>query len=135
MPLKVKIVANGQRHFVKAVSDGNGRYPSIDFLNNVEANQKGNAQMLMRLIQRFSDGNPKCTSEQFHEAGDGVYRFASGRLRLYCFFDGNQMLLLTHGSLKKTQKTSNKDLSTALSMKNAYLLAQQNNQLIDEIGN
>lgn len=58
MPLKVKIVANGQYHFVKAVSDGNGRYPSIDFLNNVEENQKGNAQMLMRLIQRFSDGNP-----------------------------------------------------------------------------
>ena len=58
------------------------------------------------------------------EGTDGLYeiRVQSGSdiFRIFCFFDKGQLVVLTNGFQKKTQKTPKKEINKALKIKEAY---------------
>ncbi len=44
----------------------------------------------------------------------------SNAFRIFCFFDNNELVVLTNGLIKKTLKTPKKDLEKAERYKNDY---------------
>jgi len=58
------------------------------------------------------------------ENTDGLYEIrvqqGSDIFRIFCFFDQGQLIILTNGFQKKTQKTPNKEIEKALKIKNEY---------------
>ncbi len=58
------------------------------------------------------------------EGTDGLYeiRVQSGSdiFRIFCFFDKGQLVVLTNGFQKKTQKTPKKEIELALKIKKEY---------------
>lgn len=58
------------------------------------------------------------------EATDGLYEirviFGRKALRVFCFFDGNQLIVLLSGFLKKKHKTPRIEIERALRLKDEY---------------
>ena len=58
------------------------------------------------------------------ENTDGLYEIrvqqASDIFRIFCFFDQGQLIILTNGFQKKTQKTPKKEIEKAIKIKNEY---------------
>ncbi len=58
------------------------------------------------------------------ENTDGLYeirvQFGGDIFRIFCFFDEGQLVVLTNGFQKKTQKTPKKEIEMALKIKAAY---------------
>ena len=58
------------------------------------------------------------------ENTDGLYEIrvqqGSDIFRIFCFFDRGQLVVLTNGFQKKTQKTPKKEIDFALKIKEEY---------------
>ena len=58
------------------------------------------------------------------ESTDGLYeirvQLGSDIFRIFCFFDQGQLVILTNGFQKKTQKTPKKEIELALKIKAEY---------------
>ena len=48
-------------------------------------------------------------------------QFASNAYRIFCFFEGNSVVILTHGFTKKTQKTPQQEIERAEAYRRDYL--------------
>jgi len=48
-------------------------------------------------------------------------QLGSNAYRIFCFFDGHSVVVLTHGLIKKTQKTSLAEIDRATAYKKDYL--------------
>lgn len=48
-------------------------------------------------------------------------QLGSNAYRIFCFFDGNSIIVLTHGLIKKTQKTPQREIERAETYKRDYL--------------
>ncbi|MCK9468238.1 MAG: type II toxin-antitoxin system RelE/ParE family toxin [Porticoccaceae bacterium] len=98
----------------------------LDDLANVPTNMAAHARGFAALFQRYAAfGKNGLTSEQFHEAGgDDIYRFRKGRLRVYCFLDETNLVILSHAAVKKKQKTPPSDLTKAEAVKKEYMAAK-----------
>ncbi|MBF0224670.1 MAG: type II toxin-antitoxin system RelE/ParE family toxin [Desulfobacterales bacterium] len=49
-----------------------------------------------------------------------MYAIKNNQIRLYCFFDRGNIILLTHGIIKKKQKLESNDLKKANKIRNEY---------------
>jgi len=48
-------------------------------------------------------------------------QLGSNAYRIFCFFDGNSVVVLTHGLIKKTQKTPQREIERAEAYRRDYL--------------
>jgi len=77
------------------------------------------------------------TDATFHEASreNDIWEFIKGQLRIYCFKDSNgQVVILSHGIIKKSQKAKKQDIERAVTLREQYLKAKDNGTL-EEINN
>jgi hypothetical protein len=110
--------------------------PSLEFLRGVPDHMRGSAAGMWALFDRYAEGGRmKLTAELFHEANrDGkIWDFIKGRLRVYCFMEEGALVVLTHGTIKKSQKVDRRDIARAVSCRNAYLASSQRGELQWEI--
>lgn len=52
-------------------------------------------------------------------------QYGSNAYRIFCFFDGNSAVVLTHGIIKKTQKTPQRAIDRAEDYRTDYLKRRQ----------
>jgi len=84
------------------------------------------------LFERYAEyGRDGMTTDWFHEANkqSGIWQFIKGRLRVYCFMDDGDLVILTHGSVKKTQKADPKQIERAVAQKAQYERAKALNKI------
>jgi len=53
-------------------------------------------------------------------------QFVSNAYRIFCFFEGNSVVILTHGFAKKTQKTPQQEIERAEAYRRDYLRRLKN---------
>lgn len=97
--------------------------PALSFLKDQYQTQKAHVTGIRTLLNNYAKlGRGGLTHEQLHpaEGKKDIWRFSRGQLRLYCFFDG-ESIVITHGSLKKSQKTAKPDIAQAQAAKEKYL--------------
>ena len=82
----------------------------------------GSAKGFKKLFQRYADGGRnKLTAELFHEVDkpEGIWQFIKGDLRVFCFFDGKNVVL-SHGAIKESQRVDPAEVTRAVGMKTKY---------------
>lgn len=133
LKMQLQLLENG-KHKVASVWDGAVQTTVIDkFLQDVDAMHQASAKGFKVLFQRYAkQGRPGLTAELFHEANkkERIWELIKGRLRIYCFIDSdNNLLLLSHGIVKKNQTTRKNDVRQAVALRDRYLAANQSGTL------
>ncbi len=93
-----------------------------DFYEKQADNVKDKIDYVLDII-RFVDRVPKKFLR--HLTGtDGLYEVristVSANIRIFCFFDEGQLVILSNCFIKKTQKTPKKELRLAIKLKEEY---------------
>jgi len=100
-----------------------GKSPIIDFLDSLSGKQ---AQKITWVLEIIEDSHivPKQYFKKLVNTDD-IWEVrvssASNTFRLLGFFDGNDLIVLTNGFVKKTQKTPKKEIKLAETRKKDYL--------------
>jgi len=75
-----------------------GRCAVRDFLEH-QIDSKARAKVLALLKYIVERGTPH-NEEKFRPEGEGIYALKTSEVRLYGFFDGQKLIVLTHGFKK-----------------------------------
>lgn len=84
---------------------------------------------LSAVLDETAKSGPPKNDSKFKHVKDGIYEFKSWKLRVFCFFDDNSIILCTHGVFKHTQQASQEEIEEAKSKRSAYLEAKKRKQI------
>lgn len=95
----------------------NGKSTIRPFIEDLEASERNS---LLRLIEELGKRDMKNT-EKFRHEGDGIFAIKSGQIRIYCFFDSGNLMLLTNGLKKKQNRVRREDVEKACNLRDYYM--------------
>jgi phage-related protein len=105
----------------------NGEIPAEDFLNTLE--KKMNAKMV-RTISALQEHGNELREPYSKHLDDGIFELraqvGSDISRVLYFFYIGKCAILTHGFIKKTQKTPPSEIDKAKLYRNEYLNRREN---------
>lgn len=107
--------------------------PSLEFLSEQPANLQASAKGMKKLFRLYAQRGPEgLTGAMFHLAdqNEGIYEFIKGDLRLFCFKDEDESLVIvSNGGHKKSQKANKKDVATAVRVRDEYFAAKKSGHI------
>lgn len=131
--MRVLVVEKGNREVLAVMEDREPyRCPALEFLAEQPKNQQGSAKGFRALFKRYAlFGRQGLTSELFHEVdkNEHIWEFIKGSLRVFCYVDDGGIVVLSHGTLKKSQKAASKEVNQAIRNKHLYLEAKNSGRL------
>ena len=83
------------------------------FFSGLESNLKKDGRRMLGLLKRVAQRGPDLNPDICHQVEEKIFQFSQGRIRVLWFYDQNKIILCTHGFVKKTQKTPQKELKLA----------------------
>ncbi|MBI5375251.1 MAG: type II toxin-antitoxin system RelE/ParE family toxin [Candidatus Schekmanbacteria bacterium] len=101
----------------------NGKCPVQDFLDSLPGKSAQKVAWVLSLMEDL-DVVPSVYFKKLvgtEEIWECRTQFGSNACRVFCFFDGNSVVVLTHGFMKKTQKTPRSEIDRAESYRKDYL--------------
>ncbi len=106
------------------------RCPVEEFLDSLSGKQAQKVLWVLRLIQDLDSVPSKYLKKLVNTDDIWEVRVQSGNntFRLLGFFDNNNLIILTNGFAKKTQKTPSQEIDLAEKRKKDYLSRRQNNE-------
>jgi hypothetical protein len=103
-----------------------GKCPAIDYLDEAEQKKKADYNRLVTRIAYVANTANFRNSEIFNVEGDGLYAFKTTQgLRLYAFYDENQLLIACYGADKPKKKQQQKDRQLAKKWMDRYFNAKK----------
>ena len=112
------------KHVVALEIDG--KCPASDYLDEAEQKKNAEYKRLVTRIESVANHANFRNSEIFNVEGDGLYAFkTSGGLRLYAFYDKNQLLIACYGADKPKKKQQQKDCRQARTWMDRYFNAKK----------
>lgn len=105
-----------------------GKCPVEEFLDSLPGKVVQKVTWVLDLI-RETEKVPTIYLKKLH-GSDDIWecriQFGSNIYRLFCFFGMGRVIVLTHGIVKKSQKTPKKEIKIAETYKNDYFRRKQN---------
>ena len=105
-----------------------GKCPVEEFLNSLPGKIVQKITWVLNLI-RETEKVPAIYLKKLR-GSDDIWecriQFGSNIYRLFCFFDMGTIIVITHGIVKKSQKTPKKEIKTAEAYKDDYLRRKKN---------
>ena len=99
-----------------------GTKPAEEFIDGLD---KGMQLKMLRVIDRLKSSGPSLRRPYSAPLGDGIFelraQYGSDISRVLYFFIVNGRAVLTHGFIKKTQKTPPAEIERARRYRNEYL--------------
>ena len=105
----LKILVRGDKFTIYGLIV-NGCCEADDFLEAVSEKEKGK---LVPLLHYTAHTGLLNNEQKFKNIGDGIFEFKGFQSRLFCFFDGSGIIILTHGCIKKRDKLNPADIKKA----------------------
>ncbi|HXX80231.1 MAG TPA: type II toxin-antitoxin system RelE/ParE family toxin [Thermodesulfovibrionales bacterium] len=100
-----------------------GKYPVQEFLDSLPGKAAQKVAWVLNLIEDLnivpSTYFRKLVSTE--EIWECRIQLGSNAYRIFCFFDGHSIVVLTHGLIKKTQKTPQREIERAEAYRRDYL--------------
>lgn len=100
-----------------------GQSPIEEFLDSLTGKQAQKVLWVLELIEEL-ETIPRQYFKKLVDS-EGIWevriQFGNNIFRLLGFFDGGNLLILTNGFAKKTQKTPSQEIALAIRRKNDYL--------------
>lgn len=129
--MKVKQLYSSN-HQIVAMMDGEA-CPVEDFLLNGESSTDSTRSGLLSMMEYIAEhGFQNIPAKWTHEANkkEGIYELIKGRLRVFFFKgEGKQIVVCTHGAMKKTSKADPAEVAKAKAHKDRYRTAAAKNQI------
>jgi len=96
--------------------------PAADFLDSLTGKAAQKVTWVLKLIEE----TPKVPKEYFkkllpYDIWEVRIRFSGEKYRILSFLYNNSQLILTHGFVKKTQKTPKNEINKALAYREEFL--------------
>jgi phage-related protein len=95
----------------------NGACIVEEFMNKLSVEDRGK---LLALFKRFGDEGRISNREKFQKLQDDIWEFKSYQIRVLCFFGENKTMILTHGFIKKKDKTPKSEIARAVKFRSQY---------------
>ncbi|MBC2705132.1 type II toxin-antitoxin system RelE/ParE family toxin [Desulfobacula sp.] len=92
-----------------------GKSPVEEFLDNLTAKQAKKVAWVLNLVEEHINVPSKYLKKMVNTDNLWEVRvnFGSNIFRILCFFDGSEIIILTHAFQKKTQKTPRQAIKIA----------------------
>ncbi len=100
-----------------------GKCPVQDFLDSLSGKVAQKVTWVLKLLEDL-DVVPASYFKKLvgtEDIWECRVQFASNAYRIFCFFEGKSVVVLTHGFVKKTQKTPRQKIQMAEAYKRDYL--------------
>lgn len=98
-----------------------GKCPVEEFLDSLESKVAQKIIWVLKIVEEMeilpSSYFKKIKNTQLYECR---IIFSGNIFRILCFFEKNNLIILTHGFQKKTQKTPKKEIEKAIKYMNDY---------------
>lgn len=88
-----------------------------EFINGLKGSSR---EKLWAILKRIAEHCPPRNIEKFRALGDGIFEIKSYQVRILCFFEKGQMIILTHGFIKKSSKTPPSEIERAKRLRDIY---------------
>ena len=102
---------------------GNGRSPVEEFLDELNATQAQKVLWVLKLIEELEDVPTQYFKKLVNT--DDIWKvralLGNNTFRMLGFLDGENIVILTNGFAKKSQKTPRKEIALAQQRKKEYL--------------
>lgn len=101
----------------------NNECPVKDFLDSLPQKAFRKVSWVLTLVTEL-DNIPSTYFKKLKNSDDiweCRIRLGSNTYRLFCFFANGSIIVLTHGIVKKTQKTPKNEIKKAIKYKNDYI--------------
>lgn len=92
----------------------------IDFLGELKRDRPGDFAGLYDLFRRFSKGEVATPTVFIESLGDDIFEFIKGDARVLWFADGMDLIVCSHGLIKKSQKTPKSEIARARTRRAQY---------------
>jgi len=100
-----------------------GKCPVQDFLDSLPGKAAQKVTWVLNLIEDL-DVVPSTYFKKLvstDEIWECRIQLGSNAYRIFCFYDGHSVVVLTHGLIKKTQKTPQREIERAETYRRDYL--------------
>lgn len=119
----------GYRYRILAEKEASGTNKITEKLKKLSRRELKGFGALLRKVQEHG---PTClSSDVCHEAdsNESIYQFRKGDYRLFWFYDQGSVIICSHISRKKGNKTSKKDKERAIGFRRNYFSAKESGTL------
>lgn len=111
---------------IYAVTSGRGNCELLQFLSGLDSAYEENVNALLALFDDISgkpEGPQGLASKKCHTitSDNKIWQVSVGRLRVAWFYDGDKIMICTHGFFKDSQETKKSDKRRAQNLRNEYL--------------
>ena len=115
-------VKSGDEYDIYTIEDG-GRCEMLEFIDSLRASNQAEFAKLTALFDVTAENGKINNPQKFKYLTDGIYEFKTyGGVRALCFFDGQCIVVLTHGFMKKKKYDS--EIKRAANLKYKYTVAK-----------
>lgn len=117
-------VAKGAKFDLQFARDAHGRYPAEQFLADLEPDRAAERAGLFALFQRFAEHGVIRNPEQFKPLKDtdpALVEFKKGQARVFAFYNGAGVVVLTHGTIKKKDRLDPAEIDRAHRIRTEHL--------------
>ncbi|MBZ0155059.1 MAG: type II toxin-antitoxin system RelE/ParE family toxin [Alphaproteobacteria bacterium] len=100
-----------------------GKCPVLEFLDSLPGKVAQKVTWVLNLLEEL-DVVPSTYFKKLvstEEIWECRIQLGSNAYRIFCFFDGHSIVVLTHGLIKKTQKTPQREIERAEAYRKDYL--------------
>ena len=87
---------------------------------------------MLRLLSFTAEQGPPHNVEVSHKIAGEICELIAGRIRVLWFYDEGQVVICSHGFVKRTQKTPRSEIDRAQEACNAYRTAKKDRSLVVE---
>ena|SRR5437660_756177 len=107
-----RIAYEGQKFTIAFARERSGGCPACEFFDELSPLEKAK---LMALFQIAADQGKFYNPEKFGDLGSGLYEFKSFQIRMPFAYARKErgLILITHGFIKKKDKTSKEEIARA----------------------
>lgn len=114
--------------------DVNDKYscPLLDFLESLPADCARSGDGILQLLEHISRNGPRNLPDSlshYVDKKEHIWQFTKGKLRVLWFYDEGQLIVCSHGFIKKTQATPASEKGKAIDLKAQYFAAKNAEQL------
>lgn len=119
---KAETLYRGRIFTIAAISQS-GKCPARTFIAGLEASAQ---KKVLALLERTANHGLPGNDQRFKRLQNcDLYEFKSHRVRLLCFFEGRELIILTHGFEKKQDKTPHGEIERAERLQKEYFAGRK----------
>ncbi|MCB9745676.1 MAG: type II toxin-antitoxin system RelE/ParE family toxin [Alphaproteobacteria bacterium] len=131
--MKLEVAVAGRRFTVVFAEDARGIRPAEEFLASLAGDPRGVRDLatIYRLLELFAENGRVNNRQQFKKlegTSPTLVEFKKHQVRVLGFFDGEGLLCLTHGFIKKQDRIPKSELERAYRIRGEHLARSRRNE-------